>query len=161
MTDDDKALVECELCAKLLPDMEQSAARTAAQAGGVMQCRECGRVYDTSADRIEALSAENERLRDLHEAFRQDVSDRIEACRAAWPGSWAQFSDTLDRLIIAKPDPLVIEAREICARVCEGWIDIPKDRAAAYRAGAHDDEADFAYVYAALAKRGLEIREKE
>lgn len=42
-----------------------------------------------------------------HDAFRQEVSDRIEACRAAWPGSWAQFSDTLDRFIIAKPDPLV------------------------------------------------------
>lgn len=40
---------DCDLCAKLPPDMEQSAARTAAQIGGVMQCRECGRVYETSA----------------------------------------------------------------------------------------------------------------
>lgn len=103
------------------------------------------------------------RVIEQHEAFRQEVSDAVESlCSTVFV--YEEYLDMRDmlrrRFIITKPDPLVIEAREICARVCEGWIDIPKDRAAAYRAGAHDDEADFAYVYAALAKRGLEIREK-
>ena len=96
-----------------------------------------------------------------HEAFRQEVSDAVEEyfdCEQNGSRSMLEVAETrLRRFIITKPDPLVIEAREICARVCEGWIDIPKDRAAAYRAGSHDDEADFAYVYAALAKRGGRI----
>ena len=98
-----------------------------------------------------------------HEAFRQEVSDAVEVANMRvkeLKRNTSYIVNHMQQYIIAKPDPLVIEAREICARVCEGWIDIPKDRAAAYRAGAHDDEADFAYVYAALAKRGLEIREK-
>ena len=42
-----------------------------------------------------------------HEAFRQEVSDKIEAARDAWPRSWSPLADALDRLIIiAKPDPL-------------------------------------------------------
>jgi hypothetical protein len=53
-------------------------------------------------------------------------------------------------------DPLLMEAREICARVCEGWRDIPSERAHAYRCGSHDDEADVAYVLAAL-RRGMEL----
>ena len=54
-------------------------------------------------------------------------------------------------------DPLLIEAREICARVCEGWRDIPVERGQQYREGSHDDEADVAYALAAL-KRGMEMR---
>ena len=53
-------------------------------------------------------------------------------------------------------DPLLMEAREICARVCEGWRDIPSERAHAYRCGSHDDEADVAYALAAL-RRGMEL----
>lgn len=42
-----------------------------------------------------------------HEAFRQEVSDKIEAARDAWLRSWSPLADALDRLIIiAKPDPL-------------------------------------------------------
>lgn len=64
MTDEDKELLECKACTNLTPDMEQSAARTAAQAGGVMHCRECGRVYETCAVLIRTLTAEDERLRE-------------------------------------------------------------------------------------------------
>lgn len=81
-----------------------------------------------------------------HEAFKREVS---EVCRDV------RLHDglhKLDRFILPKPDPLVVEAREICARVCEGWVDIPKNRAAAYRDGMHDDEADFAYALNALRK---------
>jgi hypothetical protein len=53
-------------------------------------------------------------------------------------------------------DPLLVEAREICARVCEGWRDIPSERSHAYRDGCHDDEADVAYALAAL-RRGMEL----
>ncbi|MDV7391672.1 hypothetical protein RZS08_09980, partial [Arthrospira platensis SPKY1] len=54
-------------------------------------------------------------------------------------------------------DPDLEEAREICALVCEGWADIPAERAHQYRDGSHDDEADIAYALAAL-KRGKELR---
>jgi len=53
---------ECETCAKLSAGMEQSAAKLAAQIGTVMHCRDCGRVYETSADRIAALIEAGDRL---------------------------------------------------------------------------------------------------
>lgn len=84
-------------------------------------------------------------------AFRQEVSDAIESCML---GPIAE--ERLNPFILPKPDPLVVEAREICARVCEGWVDIPKHRAAAYRDGLHDDEADFAYALNALRKASEE-----
>ena len=156
MTDEDKALVEAMKDAVL-------------HGTGFLKNGKHVPIDDVYLDprdaRIEALSAENERMHKQHEAFRQEVSDAVEEyfdCEQNGSRSMLEVAETrLQRFVITKPDPLVIEAREICARVCEGWIDIPKDRAAAYRAGSHDDEADFAYVYAALAKRGLEIREKE
>ena len=96
-----------------------------------------------------------------HEAFRHEVSDEVkEYTHEGRPAMWVGF----DCFIIPapKPDPLIIEAREICARVCEGWLDTPPDRANQYRKGAHDDEADFAYVLEALrAARGLQIVESE
>ena len=87
-----------------------------------------------------------------HEAFRQEVSDAVVEYFGAKDLDVILAGHSLARFIIAKPDPLVVEAREICARVCEGWVDIPKNRAAAYRDGVHDDEADFAYVLNALRK---------
>ena len=93
-------------------------------------------------------------MRDRHEAFRREVSDAIAALKKDVGTGWdhCRPAYACNRFIIAKPDPLVVEAREICARVCEGWVDIPKNRAAAYRDGVHDDEADFAYVLNALRK---------
>ena len=74
-----------------------------------------------------------------HEAYKLEVSDRIEACRAAWPGSWAQFSDTLERFIIPKADPLV-EAWD------EAWGELS------------DKAAKLETFRAALAARGHEVR---
>lgn len=65
--------------------------------------------------------------------------------------------DAIDAQIKAlDAEPLLIEAREICARVCDGWVDIPSERSHAYRDGRHDDEADVAYALAAL-RRGMEL----
>ena len=62
MTSELRPEVECELCAKLTPDMEQTAARMAAQIGGVMQCRECGRVYETQTAELAKFKALAETL---------------------------------------------------------------------------------------------------
>lgn len=66
-------VVQCSLCAKLSPNMEQTAARTAAQIGCTMQCRECGRTYETQAAEItrltEALRAAEEEKKALRDAL--------------------------------------------------------------------------------------------
>jgi len=68
-------IVQCSLCAKLSPNMEQTAARTAAQIGCTMQCRECGRTYETQAAEItrltEALRAAEEREKALLSALEE------------------------------------------------------------------------------------------
>ena len=109
MTDDDKALVERLRDFVIAEDI------------------------DLAADRIEALSAENEQ----HEAFRQEVSDAAEHLCTFY--GVPIVMDKLGRFIITKPDPLV-EAMIEC-----GFGD---------SSNAADD------IRAALAKRGLEIREK-
>lgn len=93
-----------------------------------------------AADRIEALSAENERLIEQHEAFRQEVSDAVKDYvgyvspdRPAHP---------ITRFIITKPDPLVEVLADMGLK--------PK--------GGYDWASEFR---ATLAARGLEIREKE
>jgi len=60
-------------------------------------------VFYRSSSCAEALC----RAIEQHEAFRQEVSDAVGACRAMWPESWELFHGKLDRFIIAKPDPLV------------------------------------------------------
>ncbi len=92
-----------------------------------------------AADRIEALSAENERLVEQHEAFRQEVSDAVAEIAKAW-GTADPAWGYLRRFIIAKPDPLVDVIAEL------GMFPAGKDNADQLRA--------------ALAKRGLEIVEK-
>jgi len=82
-----------------------------------------------------------------HEAFKLEVSDRIEACRAAWPGSWAQFSDTLERFIIAKPDPLV----EVIATALREGSPFDED-------GIHDYTAEAKVIAAAIRASGHEVR---
>ncbi len=72
-----------------------------------------------------------------HEAFRQEVSDAVEAYLAhtrPWP------DNSLRRFIIAKPDPL--------------W-EVMNEMGFGFSKTASEE------ICAALAKRGLEIREKE
>ena len=76
-----------------------------------------------------------------HEAFRQEVSDAVEEAKRAYGGHREAF-DQLDRFIIAKPDPLVDALLETFPR-------------------ANGAEGMAADLRAALAARGLEIREKQ
>ena len=74
-----------------------------------------------------------------HEAFRQEVSDALEK-----RGFYIDDRD-LGRFIIAKPDPLV-EAIQAADEAHPGW----------------ESASDYAqHLRAALAARGLEIREKQ
>ena len=83
------------------------------------------------------LNAALHRAIEQHEAFRQEVSD---ALKGHFIGG---IPDKVARFIITKPDPLV-----------EAWLDAFP--------GNHMDDAreECAKICAALAKRGLEIREK-
>lgn len=81
-----------------------------------------------------------------HEAFRQEVSDVCEnllACTNANKRYGASL--VLNRFIIAKPDPLV-EAIQAADEAHPGW----------------ESASDYAqHLRAALAARGLEIRERQ
>ena len=74
-----------------------------------------------------------------HEAFKREVSDAVKAAKRVYGGHREAF-DQLDRFIIAKPDPLV--------EVMQDWWDT-------------DGYANIETFRAALAARGLEIREKQ
>lgn len=79
-----------------------------------------------------------------HEAFRQEVSDAVTGfdeygTEAAW--------ERLSRFIIAKPDPLVEAMRDACG--AQGM------------ATKHTPVELTEHLRAALAARGLEIREKQ
>jgi len=79
---------------------------------------------------------------EAHEAFRQEVSDAVES---RWMNILAmKCEDVFSRFIIPKPDPLV-----------DAWMDAFP--------GNHIDDAreECAKINAALAARGLEIREKQ
>jgi hypothetical protein len=76
-----------------------------------------------------------------HEAFRQEVSDAAEhLCKFYGVPIVMQ---QLERFIITKPDPLVEALKEANNMIC-----------------SQDGPSYFAAVRTALAKRGLEIREK-
>lgn len=80
-----------------------------------------------------------------HEAFKREVSDAVESCiMRLSKGRDGLTAQTLARFIIAKPDPLV-----------EAWLEAFP--------GNHIDDAreECAKISAALAARGLEIREKQ
>lgn len=79
-----------------------------------------------------------------HEAFRQEVSDAVEKWDSNWNYRNAPYRDELLRFIIAKPDPLV--------EVIKDADDIVR---------APDAPSYPEAILAALAKRVLEIREKE
>ena len=94
----------------------------------------------------EAMAAACAKIRELteqHEAFRQEVSDAVEAYNDLWrkrtPGR-DEFMGHFIRFIIPKPDPLVEAMAECGVDPFESWAD---------------------QLRAALAKRGLEIREKK
>lgn len=75
------------------------------------------------------------------EAFRQEVSDAVEGFYNDNPYEISCYCDDLKRFIIAKPDPLVEAIREMALT------------------DATPEDAD--RLRAALATRGLEIREKQ
>ena len=78
-----------------------------------------------------------------HEAFRQEVSDAVEAVFAGYhdaPIPWVVMRRKLEPFIIAKPDPLVEAMADCGVDRFESWAN---------------------QLRAALAARGLEIREKQ
>lgn len=95
------------------------------------------------------LNAALHRAIEQHEAFRQEVSDAAEhLCKFYGVPIVMQ---QLERFIIAKPDPLVIEAREILASMCEN------QRAAQdWRDGTNDFIPGMELVLAGI-KRGMEL----
>ena len=111
----------------------------AAEAHGLPKYTALSRSQDT---RLEALCRAIER----HEAFRQEVSDAAERLLkiVARERPWLQSdADQFASFIITKPDPLV-EALDDVLELRKGF--------------SHAECAD--RIRAALAKRGLEIREK-
>lgn len=78
-----------------------------------------------------------------HEAFRQEVSDAVVEYFDPEPWNCERAKRTFSRFIIAKPDPLV----EVLDTLGWSFDDTGPDRA--------DD------LRAALAARGLEVREKQ
>ena len=84
-----------------------------------------------------------------HEAFRQEVSDAVEEyfdCEQNGSRSMLEVAETrLRRFIIAKPDPLEEVMRDALSQM----------------AGTYSYKEVASAARAALAKRGLEIREKE
>lgn len=79
------------------------------------------------------------RLIDAHEAFQQEVSDAVKPLLREWPEIRSHIVERLSAFIIAKPDPLVEAMAECGVDPFENWAD---------------------QLRAALAKRGLEIRER-
>ena len=98
-----------------------------------------GATCEVSLENISILATALTRAIEQHEAFRQEVSDKIEAARDAWPRSWSPLADALDRLIIAKPDPLV-----------EAWNDM-------FPRGDCGNCVDAEILRAAIEKRGGKI----
>ena len=93
-----------------------------------------GRTLRDAADRIEQ-----------HEAYKQDVSDAVEHCRACSdPEAWTRIKFELERFIIPKPDPLVETLNEM-PNVCEDEF----------------DANDAAKLREALAKHGFKIVETD
>ena len=102
-------------------------------------------LYDRTFYTEEALC----RAIEKHEAFRQEVSDAVENVRrVVKPLAWDQaIGPLISRFIIAKPDPLVEVIADYKRTKGTGEYATNKDMANAIRA--------------ALAARGLEIREKQ
>ena len=100
--------------------------------------------YERMADdnRLAQSIEAHARAIEQHEAFKREVSDAVES---RWMNILAmKCEDVFSRFIISKPDPLV-----------DAWLDAFP--------GNHIDDAreECAKISAALAARGLEIREKQ
>ena len=90
----------------------------------------------TEADKA-AHAATIEGILKAHEAYKREVSDAVEHCRACSdPEAWTRIKFELDRFIIAKPDPLA-----------DAWIE------------ATGNTVGMGPLNEALAKRGLKIVE--
>lgn len=99
----------------------------------------CRAIEKHEADKA-AHAATIEGILKAHEAFKQEVSDAVEHCRACSdPEAWTRVKFELERFIIAKPDPLQDILLEEYGHV----------------------SADADAFRAALAKRGLKIVETE
>lgn len=84
-----------------------------------------------------AHAATVEGILKAHEAYKQDVSDAVEHCRACSdPEAWTRIKFELERFIISKPDPLA-----------DAWIE------------ATGNTVGMEPLNEALAKRGLKIVE--
>ena len=118
--------------------------------GQVQSWTEEARRYAENADywraKCEALRADKaahaatiEGILKAHEAYKQEVSDAVEHCRACSdPEAWTRIKFELERFIISKPDPLA-----------DAWIE------------ATGNTVGMGPLNEALAKRGLKIVETE
>ena len=98
----------------------------------------CRAIEKHEADKA-AHAATIEGILKAHEAYKQDVSDAVEHCRACSdPEAWTRIKFELERFIIAKPDPLA-----------DAWIE------------ATGNTVGMGPLNEALAKRGLKIVETE
>lgn len=100
----------------------------------------CRAIEKHEADKA-AHAATIEGILKAHEAYKQDVSDAVEHCRACSdPEAWTRIKFELERFIIPKPDPLVAAMAECGVDPFESWADQLRE---------------------ALAKRGFKIVEIE
>ena len=91
-----------------------------------------------------AHAATVEGILKAHEAYKREVSDAVEHCRACSdPEAWTRIKFELDRFIIPKPDPLVEALNALPNVCCEDEFDAD----------------DAAKLREALAKRGFKIVE--
>lgn len=96
----------------------------------------CRAIEKHEADKA-AHAATVEGILKAHEAYKQDVSDAVEHCRACSdPEAWTRIKFELERFIISKPDPLA-----------DAWIE------------ATGNTVGMGPLNEALAKRGLKIVE--
>ena len=103
----------------------------------------CRAIEQNEADKA-AHAATVEGILKAHEAYKQDVSDAVEHCRACSdPEAWTRIKFELERFIIAKPDPLVEALNALPNVCCEDEFDAD----------------DAAKLREALAKRGFKIVE--
>ena len=96
----------------------------------------CRAIEKHEADKA-AHAATIEGILKAHEAYKQEVSDAVEHCRACSdPEAWTRIKFELERFIIAKPDPLA-----------DAWIE------------ATGNTVGMGPLNEALAKRGFKIVE--
>ena len=94
--------------------------------------------YEINPENVSILVKAFKAAIEQHEAFRREVSDAVEHCRACSdPEAWTRIKFELERFIISKPDPLQDILLEEYGHV----------------------SADADAFRAALAKRGLKIVE--